>query len=74
MHVSVEDVHESETEVVDDLEIAIDLLKDGVNQRRFVCFLVGEQVRVSGTFMVEELTKEHGCWPPTSAAANDVPT
>jgi hypothetical protein len=57
MGVGVDGVHEFQTELLEQLEVALELVDDRVDQYRLAGCLVGDEVGVRPGLVIEELPK-----------------
>ena len=64
MDVRVDRHHESQPEVVDDLQVALPGGKHRVHQDRLAGLLAGQQVGVGRRNRFEQLAEDHGVAPP----------
>ena len=69
MEMRVDRFHELEVELADELEIAVDLLQDGIDDQRLAAASAGEQIGVGAGYAVEQLAEDHDrvSLPPTLA-------
>jgi hypothetical protein len=61
--VGLERVPEGQTELGEQLEVAIDLVADRIDQGRLERLPIGDQVGVGAGLRVEELSEDHGVPP-----------
>jgi hypothetical protein len=61
VQVGVDRLHQLQVELADELEVAIDLFKDRIDDQRFAATAGREQVGVGAGRRVEQLTEDHDC-------------
>ena len=63
----VDRLDQLEVELVDELEVAVDLLQHRIDDQRLAAAPAGEQIGVGAGHAVEELAEDHGREGPPSA-------
>ena len=61
MQMGVDRLDQLEVELVDELEVAVDLLQHRIDDQRLAAAPAGEQIGVGAGDAVEELAEDHGC-------------
>ena len=60
VHMGVDRLHKLEVEFLDEAEVAVDLLQNGIDDHRLAASAAGEQVGVGAGDAVEQLAEDHG--------------
>src|SRR5690348_13725891 len=59
MHMGIDGLDQLQIELADELQIAINLFQDGIDDQRLAAVPAGKQISVGARNAVEELTEDH---------------
>ena len=73
VQVGIDRLHQLQVQFADELEVAIDLLQDGIDDQRLAATAGGEQVGVGAGRRLEQLTKDQNRLPRSPQGKSYLP-